>query len=79
MLQRRLTKFLLCTALLLAAAAPSFAIELTDEEPRSTTEAVQLPEGYAEGRRWIIPTQRARELVGYLLSLDQKHALEEVQ
>ena len=56
-----------------------FLFELTDEEPRSTTDAVQLPEGYTEDKRWIVPSQRARELVGYLLSLDQKHALEDVQ
>ena len=56
-----------------------FLFDVTDEEPRSTTDAVQLPENYTEDQRWIIPSQRARELVGYLLSLDQKYALEDVQ
>ena len=56
-----------------------FLFEVTDKEPRSTSDAVQLPEDYTEDKRWIVPSQRAIELVGYLLSLDQKHALEEVQ
>ena len=56
-----------------------FLFEVKDEEPSGTTDAVPLPDGYTEDKRWIVPSQRARELVGYLLSLDQKHDLEEVQ
>jgi hypothetical protein len=56
-----------------------FLFELSDEAPRSTADAVQLPADYVEGNRWIVPTPRARELVAYLLSLDQKHGLEEVR
>ena len=56
-----------------------FLFEVVDRRPRSDTDAVQLPDGSAEGERWIIPTDRARELVGYLLSLDQKFALEDVR
>ena len=40
---------------------------------------MQLPADYVEGNRWIVPAQRARELVAYLLSLDQRHGLEEVR
>jgi cytochrome c oxidase cbb3-type subunit 2 len=56
-----------------------FLFEVTNQVPRSTTDAFQLPESYADEKRWIVPTQRARELVGYLLALDQKHALEDVR
>ena len=55
------------------------AVEDNEPVDLPDIDAVQLPEGYAEEDRWIVPTQRARELVGYLLSLDQKHALEDVR
>jgi cytochrome c oxidase cbb3-type subunit 2 len=56
-----------------------FLFEEADEEPQAATGAVQLPDGYTKEKRWIVPTARARELVGYLLSLDQKHSLEDVR
>lgn len=49
------------------------------DRPRGITDAVQLPKGYSKVTRWIVPRQRARELVAYLLSLSQEHTLEEVQ
>jgi len=56
-----------------------FLFDVVDRKPPSVTDAVPLPDGAAEGERWIIPTDRARDLVGYLLSLDQKHALEDIR
>jgi cytochrome c oxidase cbb3-type subunit 2 len=56
-----------------------FLFDLADEAPPSSKDAVQLPADDVEGDRWIVPTQRARDLVAYLLSLDQRHGLEEVQ
>jgi cytochrome c oxidase cbb3-type subunit 2 len=56
-----------------------FLFDVTDAAPGSASDAVRLPGGDAERSRWIIPKQRARDLVGYLLSLDQRHALEDVR
>jgi hypothetical protein len=56
-----------------------FLFEVQEQVDPAETDAVQLPEDYGGGRGWIIPTQRARDLVGYLLSLDQEFALEDVR
>lgn len=40
---------------------------------------IRLPEGYAEEPSWIVPGERALQLVAYLKSLQQPHDLETVQ
>ncbi|QDT91536.1 cbb3-type cytochrome c oxidase subunit II [Gimesia algae] len=43
------------------------------------TLAIQLPNAYAGQPTWIIPKKEAMDLVAYLLTLHQKHDLEDVK
>jgi cytochrome c oxidase cbb3-type subunit 2 len=56
-----------------------FLFDRVDEEPSGTTDAVRLPDSYTKQKGWVVPTKRARDLVGYLLSLEQEYPLEDVR
>jgi len=48
------------------------------DEPPDDAVRVPGPDGTEEGGYWIVPTDRARALVDYLLSLDQSYDVPEV-
>jgi hypothetical protein len=56
-----------------------FLFEVVEGEPDDARDAIKLLGDYRDEDLWIVPTEEARELVGYLLSLDQQHDLEQVQ
>jgi cytochrome c oxidase cbb3-type subunit 2 len=49
------------------------------DEPPDDAVRVPGPDGTDEGGYWIVPTDRARALVDYLLSLDQSYDVPEVR
>jgi len=56
-----------------------FLFEVVEGKPGGLTDAIKLLGDDRDKDLWIVPTNEARELVGYLLSLDQEHDLEQVQ
>lgn len=53
----------------------------TGEEPKTplVTRAIKLPDTYATSPTWIVPNQKALQLVAYLQTLAQRFELEDVQ
>jgi cytochrome c oxidase cbb3-type subunit 2 len=54
---------------------------LFDRVPRDFPEppnALDLPPSHAEPDHWVVPNERGRHLVAYLLSLDRNHPVPEV-
>lgn len=64
-----------------------FLFKLVDAKPEGTDPggpdsevlAFALPDTYKEASGWIVPTDRAKALVAYIKSLEQKHELEVVK
>jgi hypothetical protein len=56
-----------------------FLFEVVEGEPNDERDAIKLSGDDGNEDLWIVPTKEARALVDYLLSLDQKYDLEEVQ
>ena len=56
----------------------AFLFERVPKNRPKPREALDLPASHAEPDHWVVPSQRGRNLVAYLLSLERDHPVPEI-
>lgn len=56
-----------------------FLFKVSPATDKPTDDAIALPPEYSEDGNWIIPNEEAKQLVAYLLTLNQELSLEDVR